>query len=84
MSEQEDVRRRPDKQLNTDTEAEHSMTSEQDQLSVEGRERARDRTTRARPRHHEPDDIFDPAWAEEVRRSDRGPGEAKDRGNDRA
>jgi hypothetical protein len=48
MSNGKDVLRRHEKRLNDESQAEHSMTSEQDQLTVEERERQRDAISRAR------------------------------------
>jgi hypothetical protein len=52
-------RKQFDGQITTDTEAEHSMVSEDDQLTVEERERKRDEISRAKPRQNSDDTVAD-------------------------
>jgi hypothetical protein len=52
-------RKQFDGQVNTDTEAEHSMVSEEEQVTVEERERKRDEISRAKPRQNSDDTVAD-------------------------
>lgn len=69
MSTGEDVRRRHEKRLNDESQAQHSMTSEQDQLTVDEREQQREAISRARK--PSPDSTPNAST-----RDDRGPGDA--------
>lgn len=69
MGNGEDVRRMREKRLNEESHAEHSMASEQDQLTVEERERKRDAMSRAKPeaRDQDTNTAPDPDWEEGAR-----------------